>query len=81
MTASDIRSLMSLFSFGHWAQDDLGRRSTHTFILYLSDCLGGGGETVLLDHMEDRAEAVLASVEPGTPLETTMATTFPFMKG
>ena len=33
--------------------DEKGRRSTHTFILYLSDCSGGGGETVLLHRMED----------------------------
>ncbi|CAE6972459.1 ASB2, partial [Symbiodinium sp. CCMP2456] len=44
--------------------DEKGRRSTHTFILYLSDCSGGGGETVLLHHMEDNAEAVLVAVEP-----------------
>ncbi|CAE7246332.1 ASB2 [Symbiodinium necroappetens] len=44
--------------------DEKGRRSTHTFILYLSDCSGGGGETVLLHRMEDNAEAVLAAVEP-----------------
>ncbi|CAE6930447.1 ASB2 [Symbiodinium sp. CCMP2592] len=44
--------------------DEKGRRSTHTFILYLSDCSGGGGETVLLHRMEDNAKAVLAAVEP-----------------
>ncbi|CAJ1444612.1 unnamed protein product, partial [Effrenium voratum] len=43
--------------------DELGRRSTHTFILYLGNCVGGG-ETVLLNVMEDTEEAVVATVEP-----------------
>eukprot|EP00435_Cladocopium_sp_Y103_P071073 s62_g36.t1 len=56
--------------------DELGRRSTHTFILYLwntsSPCKAetsearnaGGGETVLLNRMEDSAAATVVAVEP-----------------
>merc|ERR1719458_597788 len=40
-----------------------GRRSTHTFILYLADC-NEGGETVLLQRMEDDEAVVIAEVEP-----------------
>lgn len=43
--------------------DISGRRSTHTFILYLADC-EAGGETVLLERMDDTKEAVLAEVRP-----------------
>mmetsp|Transcript_109858 Transcript_109858/g.342421 ORF Transcript_109858/g.342421 Transcript_109858/m.342421 type:complete len:106 (+) Transcript_109858:223-540(+) len=43
--------------------DLMGRRSSHTFILYLTDC-SEGGETVLLERMEDAEDAVLAVVRP-----------------
>merc|ERR1712151_850019 len=43
--------------------DGQGRRSTHTFILYLADCVAGG-ETVLLGRHEDSPESVLAEVTP-----------------
>ena len=52
--------------------DALGRRSTHTFILYLwnaspeatSEARNAGGETVLLNRMEDSAAATVVAVEP-----------------
>lgn len=54
--------------------DELGRRSTHTFILYLWTAQTTGeteigqkaenGETVLLTRMEDSAAATLVAVEP-----------------
>ena len=53
--------------------DEMGRRSTHTFILYLwnpspgaetSEARNAGGETVLLNRMEDSAVATVAAVEP-----------------
>mmetsp|Transcript_663 Transcript_663/g.1184 ORF Transcript_663/g.1184 Transcript_663/m.1184 type:complete len:682 (+) Transcript_663:44-2089(+) len=51
--------------------DSSGQRSTHTFILYLTDC-DSGGETVLLERIPEQGEvgapasteAVLASVTP-----------------
>ena len=49
--------------------DHLGRRSTHTFILYLwdsstADDESSGGETVLLSRMEDSAAASVVAVKP-----------------
>lgn len=54
--------------------DELGQRSTHTFILYLWTAQTTGeteigqkaenGETVLLTRMEDSAAATLVAVEP-----------------
>ena len=56
--------------------DELGRRSTHTFILYLWNAQtetngemetgqkAENGETVLLTRMEDSAAATLVAVEP-----------------
>jgi len=44
--------------------DEGGNRSTHTFILYLTDC-GVGGETQLLEHMcGTKGYPVVASVAP-----------------
>jgi hypothetical protein len=46
--------------------DDLGRRSTHTFILYLTSCASGGETQLLAEHSTrpDSAAAVVASVTP-----------------
>ncbi|MDP2439654.1 MAG: 2OG-Fe(II) oxygenase [archaeon] len=43
--------------------DALGRTSTHTFILYLSDC-SRGGETALLSSLSGRSVQPLAVVQP-----------------
>lgn len=43
--------------------DLAGRRSTHTFILYLADCTEGG-ETVLLSRVAEDRAAYVAEVKP-----------------